>query len=60
MLRLTIIDDGIGFDADAQEGNPGLGMVSMQERVRLLDGALTVQSEPGEGTRVEVSVRLPE
>ena len=60
LLRLTIIDDGIGFDADAQEGNPGLGMVSMQERVRLLDGVLTVQSEPGEGTRVEVSVRLPE
>ncbi len=60
LLRLTVIDDGIGFDADAQESNPGLGMVSMQERVRLLDGVLTVQSEPDEGTRVEVSVRLHE
>ena len=59
LLRLTIIDDGVGFDADAQESNPGLGMLSMQERVRLMDGALSIQSEPGEGTRVEVSVRLP-
>jgi PAS domain S-box-containing protein len=57
-LRLTIIDNGAGFDAAAQETNPGIGMVSMRERTRLIDGRLTVDSEPGEGTRVQVDVPL--
>ena len=58
LLRLTIIDDGAGFDAAEQESNPGIGMVSMRERVRLMDGRLLIDSEPGEGTRVEVQVPL--
>lgn len=58
-VRLAVIDDGRGYDADAPESHHGLGFVSMQERTRLIDGKLTIQSEPGEGTRVIVEVSLP-
>ncbi len=49
-------DDGIGFDEVAPEGQPGehLGLSIMQERARRLGGELTIESEPGEGTRVEL------
>ncbi|MCC6538750.1 MAG: PAS domain S-box protein [Bryobacterales bacterium] len=58
-VRLAVIDDGRGYDADAPESHHGLGFVSMQERTRLIDGRLTIESEPGEGTRVVVEVALP-
>ena len=49
-------DDGHGFDASAANG--GVGLRSMRERATLLDGDLGLRSEPGRGTRVEVSVPL--
>ena len=49
-------DDGYGFDASAAFG--GVGLRSMRERATLLDGDLGLSSEPGRGTRVEVSVTL--
>ena len=58
VLRLAIIDDGCGFDMGAQEINPGIGMISMRERVRLIDGKLSVDSEPGEGARLVVEARI--
>jgi len=60
MLRLAIIDDGKGFDVSLQDANPGIGMVSMRERTRLIDGRLAIESEPGEGTRLTVEVRVGE
>ncbi len=56
-LALTIIDDGIGFDVDAAWGR-GLGLISMGERLESIGGTLKVRSEPGVGTRLEITVPL--
>jgi signal transduction histidine kinase len=60
-LRLSIADDGTGFDPDrAQNGGPepgGFGLRSMGERARRLDGNLRVRSRAGTGTEVEVVLR---
>jgi PAS domain S-box-containing protein len=57
-VELSVCDDGTGFMVpDAPEPPGGLGLVSISERVRLLQGRLDVRSAPGEGT--EVLVRLP-
>ena len=48
-------DDGVGFDDGAKQGRPGehIGLSIMEERARRLGGNLRVESEVGEGTRVE-------
>jgi len=62
-LRLSIEDDGVGFDPAAVKGKGGLGLVSMEERARLLGAKLSIESKLGHGTRVAVVVpdlkRLP-
>ncbi len=57
-LRLTVRDFGNGFDMN-RIGSRGLGLLSIEERARLIGGALSVHSEAGEGTTVEVTVLLP-
>jgi signal transduction histidine kinase len=60
-VLLHIEDDGRGFAAPDRHGAPrGLGLVSMGERVRLLEGTLTVKSDPGRGTRLSVSIPFTE
>jgi signal transduction histidine kinase len=56
-LALTVVDDGAGFDVDAEWGK-GLGLISMAERVEAVGGTFRLQSSPGTGTRVEISVPL--
>ena len=58
-LQLSITDDGHGFDLQAVPVNGSLGIVSMRERVRMVHGQFTLQSRPGEGTRIEVRVPFP-
>ena len=54
--RLTIEDDGIGFDPDA-EGDPGhQGLVNMRERAAAAGATLAVESARGSGTRIIVIV----
>lgn len=53
-IRLQIKDTGIGFDPAAKA--EGLGLVSMQERLRLVGGKLAIRSTPGQGTVVEAVV----
>jgi signal transduction histidine kinase len=55
-IHLSIQDAGIGFDTERLKLKPGLGLVSIRERLRLVGGELTVQSRPSEGTRLEVHV----
>jgi signal transduction histidine kinase len=56
-LRLTVRDDGIGFDpADPGLRSRRLGLTSMQERAASLGGRLDLVSAPGAGTRVELEV----
>ena len=58
-LTLAIVDDGAGFDVDAEWGK-GLGLISMAERVEAVGGTFHLQSTPGAGTRLEISVPLSE
>jgi PAS domain S-box-containing protein len=57
-LSLVVTDDGRGFDAEEVAGRGGLGLVSMRERLRLVEGELTIVSQPGSGTRIEARVPL--
>lgn len=56
-LRLTIEDDGVGFDVNSAWGK-GLGLISMSERVEAIGGNFNIRSETGEGTRIEAAVPL--
>ncbi|MGE3277786.1 MAG: ATP-binding protein [Vicinamibacterales bacterium] len=60
LLSLEIEDDGRGFDPegapDPADGGRGLGLQGMRERVELLGGSCFVDSTPGRGTRVVVTV----
>jgi signal transduction histidine kinase len=55
-LHLVVADTGRGFDTVGVRAAAGLGLVSMRERVRTLKGTLTIESRPGEGTRVTAMV----
>jgi signal transduction histidine kinase len=61
-LTVAIKDNGKGFDLPDTVGdlsNSGkLGLVGMNERVSLLGGTLVIQSKPGRGTTVDISVPL--
>jgi len=57
-IHLMIKDQGAGFDPKAMEKKPGLGLVSMQERVRLIQGNISIESRPGKGTVINVRASL--
>ena len=56
-IELTVRDQGVGFDVSTTQGR-GLGLTSMQERVRAVRGRLAVLSEPQRGTTIHASVPL--
>jgi signal transduction histidine kinase len=56
-LKVIVADDGIGFDSTQRVS--GLGLRGMEERVREIGGALTIQSVPAGGTTLEVRLPLP-
>lgn len=56
-LAVLVEDDGVGFDQHAGVVY-GLGLLGMTERVRELCGQMSIQSEPGKGTRIEVVLPL--
>jgi PAS domain S-box-containing protein len=55
-VQLVVSDDGAGFNVEEAKKTPGLGLLSMQERIHLVHGNFTVESKPWHGTRVIVSV----
>jgi signal transduction histidine kinase len=63
MLTIEIEDDGQGFDPSTlpppAARERGLGLLGMRERVELLGGTLILDSAPGQGARIAVSVPLP-
>ncbi len=62
-LVIEIADDGSGFDPRRLAERPmreGLGLIAMRERAEHLKGTLTVESAPGRGTTVRVTVPLPQ
>jgi len=57
-IVLVIEDIGQGFDLQEGRGKGGLGLVSMEERIRLVNGTLSIRSQPGMGTRLEIRAPL--
>lgn len=57
-ITLTIEDSGVGFDPAQVRGGAGLGLVSMEERARLIQGEFRVKSKPGQGTVISVTASL--
>jgi PAS domain S-box-containing protein len=57
-IELTVADDGDGFDWQSVQGKGGLGLIGMEERARLVNGKLTITSQPGSGTRIALDVPL--
>lgn len=58
-LQLMISDDGVGFNLNSTQKNPrGLGLLSMKERITLVDGTLDIQSSEGLGTRLSAWVPI--
>lgn len=55
-VHLVVRDAGKGFDVHEAKKNRGLGLVSMQERVNLVHGRFSVESKPGQGTRIFAAV----
>jgi signal transduction histidine kinase len=55
-IRISVCDDGEGFDPDAP--GAGRGLKGMRERIELFGGELEVSSAPGEGTEISASVPL--
>ena len=55
-IHLTVSDSGVGFDVEATWAKRGLGLISMQERLKLLNGTLDIESQPQRGTTVHASV----
>ena len=57
-VRLTIVDDGKGFDVRRRGSGDGFGIGGMRERAALAGGTLTIRSRPGLGTSVDVNLPL--
>jgi signal transduction histidine kinase len=55
-VRLAVKDAGIGFDAESAKKSRGVGLTSMRERVRLVNGTMSVDSKPMRGTIISVCV----
>ena len=56
-LHVAIRDDGHGFDLNHAKGK-GLGLISMEERVRHLSGTFGISAKPGDGTRIDIRIPL--
>jgi two-component system NarL family sensor kinase len=57
-VRMSVTDDGQGFDSAAVHVHPerGIGLRNMRERLAAIGGRLTIQAEPGHGTQIEAEL----
>jgi PAS domain S-box-containing protein len=64
LLELVVRDDGAGFDVprtlERAASGANLGLIGMRERVEILGGQLAIDSQPGQGTRIRVSLPVGE
>jgi len=60
LLTMQVVDDGQGFDPQAVEQGGGMGLSNMRQRAEQLNGELSINSKPGEGTSIQVHVPLEE
>jgi PAS domain S-box-containing protein len=57
-VELVVADEGDGFDLQQARARGGLGLASMEERIKLLSGSLQIKSQPGSGTELKVHIPL--
>lgn len=57
-IQVSVVDDGVGFDLGSTDEQSHLGLLSMKERTHYVRGRMTVTSQPGQGTRVEMEAPL--
>ncbi|HRI04831.1 MAG TPA: histidine kinase [Pyrinomonadaceae bacterium] len=57
-VRLVVSDNGCGFNPENETGKESLGLISMSERVRYLNGTLSIESRESAGTKITVSIPL--
>jgi len=57
-IHLTVKDSGAGFDHEAAKESRGVGLITMEERVKLLKGTLSINSQPKRGTTIHAQVPL--
>jgi PAS domain S-box-containing protein len=57
-VHLTVSDFGAGFDSETIKEGRGLGLFSMEERLKLLNGAFSIESQPKHGTTIHARVPL--
>jgi len=57
-IHLLVTDSGKGFDVEAALRGKGLGLTSMRERIRLVNGTMSIDSKPMDGTTIHVRVPL--
>ena len=58
-VQLIVSDSGRGFKLESAKQGEGLGLTSMQERVRLVNGTIFIDSKPMCGTTIYVRIPLP-
>jgi PAS domain S-box-containing protein len=57
IVRMSVVDDGRGFDPEIASQQGGMGLTTMRERAERVGGKLTVLSSPGQGTTVQIAVQ---
>jgi PAS domain S-box-containing protein len=57
-VHLTVKDSGAGFDREAAKATQGIGLISMEERVKLVNGTLSIESQPKRGATIHARVPL--
>jgi PAS domain S-box-containing protein len=55
---LHVIDSGSGFDLSSARNNGGLGLASMEERIRLVQGSFRISTQPGGGSKLLATIPL--
>lgn len=61
MAKIVVVDSGHGFNVDViNTGKQGFGLFSIRERIKALNGDLTIHSSPGQGTITEISIPVDE
>jgi PAS domain S-box-containing protein len=57
-IHLTVSDTGSGFDSEVTKAARGLGLISMEERLKALNGTFSIESKPKRGTTIHARVPL--
>lgn len=60
-IRMSVLDDGVGFDFDAimENKQQGLGLRNIEGRLSVVDGHVTFDVAPGRGSQIHIQVRVP-